>query len=148
MNDKEAFEKWYAKQDKAGVFGNDDTSYVELAWEAACAYKKEEYSNIMDAMTKTSQNNAELQAKNAELEKKLTDAENWKEIYGASSESRLEKLKIAVEALEFYGEINNSLTVHEDHPDREKFPTLSGGLYMTGRRARQALAVIKKINED
>lgn len=40
--DKEAFDKWYASQDKAGVFGNDDTSYVDLAWLAACEYKQKE----------------------------------------------------------------------------------------------------------
>ena len=45
MNDKEAFEKWYAFQDTAGVFGNDDTCYVDLAWQAACEYARRENSN-------------------------------------------------------------------------------------------------------
>lgn len=32
------------------------------AWQAACEYKQEEYSNIMEAMTRTSQYNFKLQA--------------------------------------------------------------------------------------
>lgn len=44
------------------------------------------------------------------------------------------KLEIAVEALEFYGEINNSLTVHEDHEDPEDFLLLS---YIHDRQTRK-----------
>jgi hypothetical protein len=68
--DKEAFEKWFI-QNPVNKFE------AEEAWQAACEYKKEEYSNIMDAMTQTSQYNFKLQAENAELKQKLSTV--WKE---------------------------------------------------------------------
>lgn len=71
--DKEAFEKWMKDEDRHdGVFGNNnnftrDEWVADKAWQAACEYKQKEYSNIMDAMTRTSQNNFKLQAENAKL---------------------------------------------------------------------------------
>lgn len=53
------------------------------AWQAACEYKQKEYSNIMDAMTRTSQNNAKLQAENADLR---IEVEQWKAAAMAESE--------------------------------------------------------------
>lgn len=57
--DKEAFD--YFWEYKCGVnsedCGKDD---VRIVWQAACDYKQKEYSNIMDAMTQTSQNNFKL----------------------------------------------------------------------------------------
>ena len=58
--DKEAFMIW-------GIDQDGDKPLLEgsayEAWQAACEYKKKEYSNIMDARTRTSQNNAVLSEK-------------------------------------------------------------------------------------
>lgn len=62
--DKEAFEKWW---DEIRLRGQSTFGIVAITWKAACEYKKEEYSNIMDAMTQTSQYNSKLQAENAKL---------------------------------------------------------------------------------
>ena len=58
--DKEAFIDWY--KNKKSEFDN-----CKEAWKAACEYKREEYSNIMDAITQTSQYNFKLQAENKKL---------------------------------------------------------------------------------
>ena len=69
------FEKWW-KEERGGFPINEDHISVterqlfkweSEAWQAACEYKQKEYSNIIDAMTRTSQNNAKLQAENAKL---------------------------------------------------------------------------------
>lgn len=67
--DKEAFEKWFASLDDSHL-----SRVIKLnrgasqeAYQAAITYKNQECSNIMDAMTRTSQNNAKLQAENAKL---------------------------------------------------------------------------------
>ena len=49
--DKEAFEKW-----ELDYFGQNDNCphymlHIKNTWQAACEYKREEYSNLMDAMT-------------------------------------------------------------------------------------------------
>ena len=66
MNDKDekAFEDWYGDKPK-----NYASLYLQnkKAWQAACEYKREEYSNIMDAITQTSQYNFKLQAENKKL---------------------------------------------------------------------------------
>lgn len=69
--DLEAFEKAWIRD------VNNDWVYAELSkqvketafdiWLAAIAYKNQEYSNIMDAMTRTSQNNGELKKEIDEL---------------------------------------------------------------------------------
>lgn len=76
MNDKdsEAFEKWWYDF-CFGDYSQSDVRTLPIdniikAWQAACDYKCDEYSNIMQAMTQTSQNNFKLQAEN----KKLRDA--------------------------------------------------------------------------
>jgi regulator of replication initiation timing len=65
MNDKdlEAFEKWR----------NSTSTRLDIhdAWQTACEYKQKEYSNLMDAMTQTSQYNFKLQAENKKLRKAL-----------------------------------------------------------------------------
>lgn len=73
--DKEAFKKWMQYEDRHdGVFGNNnnftrDEWIADKAWQAACEYKQEEYLNLMEAMTQTSQYNFKLQAENAKLKK-------------------------------------------------------------------------------
>lgn len=84
MNDEsqEAFTKWfcliwelypstYKNLLEGGTKFNSEYLFKfdvqNKAWQAACEYKKEEYSNLMDATTKTSQNNFKLQAENAKL---------------------------------------------------------------------------------
>jgi len=70
MNDKDekAFEDWYGDKPK-----NYASLYLQnkKAWQAACEYKREEYSNIMDAITQTSQYNFKLQAENKKLREAL-----------------------------------------------------------------------------
>jgi hypothetical protein len=107
----------------------------------------------------------ELEAKNVELEKKiswsckinsslevrLADAELIRDCNASQRDAAMRSLKIAVEALEFYGDkenwqapedqgfehhdtLDNSLAdmIHEDHDKKTG-----------GKRARQALAAIK-----
>lgn len=63
--DKEAFESWF-NENSYDYYGYEKNNQ-EIGWESACLYKDREYSNLMDAMTKTSQNNAKLQAENSKL---------------------------------------------------------------------------------
>jgi regulator of replication initiation timing len=76
--DKEAFDEWLktniknaSVSDIGKVFFVTDFAKV---WQAACEYKQKEYSNIMDAMTQTSQYNYKLQAENKKLREALS---NW-----------------------------------------------------------------------
>ncbi|MEY3182461.1 MAG: hypothetical protein RLZ35_446 [Pseudomonadota bacterium] len=80
MNDKEAFEKWVnddsLSQMEVKLFQamteNQRIMFCsERTWQAAVQYKQKEYSNIMDAMTQTSQNNAKLLAENAFLKENI-----------------------------------------------------------------------------
>jgi len=61
--DKEAFNEWR----------NSTSTRLDIhdAWQAACEYNRKEYSNIMDAMTQTSQYNFKLQAENKKLREAL-----------------------------------------------------------------------------
>jgi hypothetical protein len=81
MNDKdlEAFECWQKEIIQELKFNNaiGDNKHkgsLEFAWQAACNYKRDEYSNLMDAMTQTSQYNYKLQAENKKLREALS---NW-----------------------------------------------------------------------
>jgi regulator of replication initiation timing len=69
MKDKEAFNEWR----------NSTSTRLDIhdAWQAACEYSKQEYSNIMDAMSRTSHNNAKLQAENKKLREALDDISNY-----------------------------------------------------------------------
>ena len=129
MNDKEAFEKWMKDEDRHdGVFGNNnnftrDEWIADKAWQAACAYKKEEYSNIMDAMTRTSQNNAELQG---QLKSCIV-------VYEEQKDRLIKKLEVAVEALTDITSITR-----RDGNDNE----------YEGAEAYISKKALKKINED
>lgn len=68
--DKEAFEKWW-KEYTSNLSVTPTEWDVHDAWQAAVQYKQKEYSNIMDAMTQTSQNNAKLVAENKKLREAL-----------------------------------------------------------------------------
>ena len=50
VRDKEAFEEWYKTQDRAGVFGNDDTLYVDLAWQTGCRHKQKEIDHLSNCI--------------------------------------------------------------------------------------------------
>jgi hypothetical protein len=74
--DKEEFSKWWNPFIHSDTF----TQTAKDAWKAACQYKSDEYSNIMQAMTQTSQNNFKLQAENKKLRQTLefyADQANW-----------------------------------------------------------------------
>jgi regulator of replication initiation timing len=73
--DKEAFNEWR----------NSTSTRLDIhdAWKAACEYSKQEYSNIMDAMSRTSHNNAKLQAENKKLREAL-------EFYAVNSLAKVE----------------------------------------------------------
>ncbi len=72
--DKEEFNEWLSE---AGNHYGDALAYefekhlCFVSWQAACEYKQKEYSNIMDAMTQTSQYNYKLQAENKKLREAL-----------------------------------------------------------------------------
>ena len=97
MNDKdeEAFEKWCKN-----YFGEDATiinvpSYFIHTWQAACEYKQKGYSNIMDAMTQTSQYNYKLQAENKKLREALNRISEigYYHDYGIHRDIAIEALK-------------------------------------------------------
>jgi hypothetical protein len=104
--DKEAFNKWLNDQDyKYDTWDGQDYrdgkivsiySETELAWQAACEYKDKEYSNIMDAMTQTSQNNAKLVDENIQLKKKAQ-----MNIHNSAFNGLLNENKKLREALEY-----------------------------------------------
>jgi hypothetical protein len=64
--DKEAFEKFMGEGLPFSYYEHCSCPDIK-AWQAAIEYMRKEYSNIMDAMTRTSQVNAKLQAENAKL---------------------------------------------------------------------------------
>jgi CHAD domain-containing protein len=144
--DKEAFEKWL--NTKAWIGDHAKMAWCEEAWQAACEYKQKEYSNIMDAMTQTSQYNYKLQAKNKE----------WKEAARSEAEevNRLQsENKKLREALEFYADRNNwkFQSYRSDCKDVIDFNDLGCRSYTDkadfacssgGRRAREALKEIKE----
>jgi len=96
--------------------------YCERAWKAACNHKDKEYSNLMDAMTQTSQNNAQL--------KEMLKEEQ-------------EKCAILIEALEFYAdeshlEMKYSIGNEGNYPLGKHWnDTMS---YENGIKAREAIA--------
>lgn len=77
--DKEAFEKWWDEERGGKPLNEDHVPVTEKqlyrweneAWQAACDYKDKEYSNLIDAMTRTSQYNSRLQAENKKLKEVL-----------------------------------------------------------------------------
>ena len=82
--DKEAFDDWKNKTqfnfefqiqgekiEVPELFKEWCIGGMGVSWQAACEYKQEEYSNIMDAMTQTSQYNYKLQAENKKLREAL-----------------------------------------------------------------------------
>ena len=72
--DKEAFDKWFIEEyryDYNRLVIPESVNPQKEAWQAACEYKREEYSNLMDAMTRTSQYNHKLQAENKKLREAL-----------------------------------------------------------------------------
>ena len=83
--DKEAFDKWFLetyRYDYKDLVIPESIKPQKEAWQAAIEYMRKEYSNIMDAMTKTSQNNFKLQAENAKLRKCVefySNTDNWLE---------------------------------------------------------------------
>ena len=99
--DKEAFD--YFWDYKCGVSsedcGKDD---IRIVWQEACEYKRDEYSNLMKAMTQTSQNNFKLQAENNILSGEVLT-------YKKMSDDAFKKLAVAIEALDYYA----NLTLHE-----------------------------------
>jgi regulator of replication initiation timing len=94
MNDKDldAFNEWR----------NSTSTRLDIhdAWQAACEYKREEYSNLMDAMTRTSQYNHKLQAENKE----------WREAARSEAEevNRLQaENKKLRECVEYYADLDD-----------------------------------------
>jgi hypothetical protein len=70
--DKEVFEKWFKSMGEYYGLGFEwHKSFHLSTWKAAIEYKQKEYSNLMDAMTQTSQNNAKLVAENKKLHEAL-----------------------------------------------------------------------------
>jgi regulator of replication initiation timing len=109
--DKEEFECWQKEIIQELKFNNviGDNKHkgsLEFAWQAACEYKKQEYLNLMDAMTQTSQYNFKLQTENKE----------WREAARSEAEevNRLQaENKKLRKALEFYANPSNySLSTH------------------------------------
>jgi translation initiation factor 2 alpha subunit (eIF-2alpha) len=89
--DKEAFIEWENINEHLYLKGD-----LDQAWRAACKYKQKEYSNIMDAMAQTSQNNTKLLAENKKLRDALEQIKNLKlpeGFYDASFEIAKEALK-------------------------------------------------------
>jgi len=130
--DKEAFDKWWIsnKYELTPFYWHNTSlvgSEILATWQAACEYKRDEYLNIMKAMTQTSQNNFKLQDENKKLR----------------------------EALEFYADPENYIERYKDHwvhstpcqkGDREfikqyKHPGTEwiGTVGVGGKRAREAL---------
>jgi hypothetical protein len=75
--DKEPFKSWF-EQDRKEFEAREPATYTDSdewcmrkGWIAACKYKDKEYSNLMDAMSKTSQYNFKLQAENKKLREAL-----------------------------------------------------------------------------
>lgn len=109
--DKEAFEKWWHRE------ANHSTVRPSETWQAACDYKRDEYSSIMQAMTQTSQNNFKLQAENDILSGEIFT-------YKKISDDAFKKLAVAVEALDYYA----TSTLHElASTAREVLKEISGG---------------------
>lgn len=79
MNDKDKeelnifWDRWRKNWEKMDYRYIPETPTLVLneTWQAACEYKDKEYSNIMDAMTRTSQYNSRLQSENKKLRKAL-----------------------------------------------------------------------------
>ncbi len=99
--DKESFKSWF-EQDRKEFEAREPATYTDSdewcmrkGWVAACKYKDKEYSNLMDAMSKTSQYNFKLQAENKKLRQLINDLIN----YGMDNDiaTRLEALKEAGE---------------------------------------------------
>jgi hypothetical protein len=112
MNDIEAFEEWWENiYDESMQFRDwrscdnlhDNKYNMAKAWQAAVEYKQKEYSNIMDAMTQTSQNNAKLVAENKKLREALERFIFAHEVGGCKTEYD-GAFKDAIEALKEVGE--------------------------------------------
>jgi hypothetical protein len=118
------FEKWFEQYRSGGSIYD----HMKTAWDTACKYKNKEHSNLIDAMTQTSQNNAQL--------KEMLKEEQ-------------EKIKIIIEALEFYAdeahlEMKYSIGNEGNYPLGEYWnDTMCSE---NGRKAREALAKYRKEN--
>ncbi len=92
--DKEAFDNWKEFNIKSIVGLSEDAAREKLScvmtpegvWQAACEYKQKEYSNLMDAMTQTSQYNYKLQAENKKLREALLECPIVGEIHRDSND--------------------------------------------------------------
>lgn len=73
MKNEESFNYWFEKErrlfeaNEPATFTDSDEWCMKKGWMAACDYKDQEYSNLMDAMTRTSQYNAKLKNENDKL---------------------------------------------------------------------------------
>lgn len=103
--DKEAFIKYICSHDQGILQHSDDTDIdvAERAWQAACEYMQEEYSNIMEAMTRTSQYNSKLQAELLEYkEAASSEAELVNELQAENTKLKQKISEIWKEAEKFY----------------------------------------------
>ena len=132
--DKEAFVNWYQEYFKINgiTILNIPHHFIE-AWQAACEYKQKEYSNIMDAMTQTSQYNSKLQAENAKLRECV-------EFYAG----RFSWTESEHPTHEYYAGaiIEDDSLVEYTEKDGDVFRDYSGG-----KRARQVLKKLEPKNE-
>ncbi len=124
MNDKDldAFNEWR----------NSTSTRLDIhdAWQAACEYKREEYSNLMDAMTRTSQYNHKLQAENKEWQEAArSEAEEVNRLQAENKKLR--------EALEHE---SNKRKILQDGME-----FIAGGRYYTEHVAEETLEKLKEV---
>jgi hypothetical protein len=169
MNDKdlEAFECWQKEIIQELKFNNaiGDNKHkgsLEFAWQAACEYKQKEYSNIMDAMTQTSQYNFKLQAENKKLREKLETAKiifiemndkdkeilEWKEAARSEAEE-VNKLQSEVKRRkERYDKVRKILITWIRWQEREIYKNPQLGNIRIHNIIRQAREALKEITTN
>lgn len=104
-NNEEAFNSWFEEErrlfeaNEPATFTDSDEWCMKKGWIAACEYKDKEYSNLIDAMTRTSQNNARLSIiiENQKTVIEINQAENA-------------KLR---ECVEFYADLDNEVDFYD-----------------------------------
>ena len=86
MKDEQSFRSWFEEErrlfeaNEPATYTDSDEWCMKKGWMAACKYKDQEYSNLMDAMTQTGQNNARLSIiiENQKTVIEINQAENAK----------------------------------------------------------------------
>lgn len=100
MKDEQLFRSWFEEErrlfetNEPATYTDSDEWCMKKGWMAACSHKNQEYSNIMDAMTRTSQNNAKLKK---EIDTLLTDRDFHEETV-AELKSKINELETFIRA--------------------------------------------------